>query len=54
MEKKDAGTLAKRRFVVDLGVGGPAQDVIDKLEKAESYTDLVIKAVREYRKEDSE
>ena len=54
MEKKEEGTLAKRRFVLDLGVGGPYQDVIDKLEEAENYTELVAKAVRQYREDDSD
>ena len=41
-------TLAKRKFVFDLGVGGSEQDVIDKLEAAKTYKDLIVKAVRYY------
>ena len=54
MAQQEAGTLAKRRFVLDLGVGGPYQDVIDKLEEADNYTELVAKAVRQYREEDAD
>lgn len=52
MAQQEAGTLAKRRFVIDIGVGGPDQDVIDRLQEAENYSELVVRAVRQYRKED--
>ena len=48
MEEQQTGTLAKRKFVFDLGVGGPEQDVIDKLQAAGTYKDLIVKAVRYY------
>jgi len=47
------GTLAKRKFVFDLAVGGPDQDVINKLEGAKVYRDLIVRAVRQYREEGS-
>jgi len=47
------GTLAKRKFIFELGVGGPDQDVINKLERAKVYRDLIVRAVRQYREEDS-
>jgi len=47
------GTLAKRKFVFDLAVGGPDQDVINKLERAKVYLDLIVRAVRQYREEES-
>jgi len=47
-------TLAKRKFVFDLGVGGPEQDVIDKLQAAVTYKDLIVKAVRQYQEEEAE
>ena len=46
-------TLAKRKFVFDLGVGGPEQDVIDKLQAAVTYKDLIVKAVRQYKEDSS-
>ena len=52
MEEQTTGTLAKRRFIFDLGVGGPAQDVIDRLEAADNYTELIVKAVRHLEEEE--
>jgi len=54
VEEQQTGTLAKRKFVFDLGVGGPEQDVIDKLEAAVTYKDLIVKAVRYYPGEEEE
>ena len=54
MEEQQTGTLAKRKFVFDLGVGGPEQDVIDKLQAAITYKDLIVKAVRQYQEEEAE
>jgi len=48
--------LPKRKFIIELGVGGPNQDVINKLEAAPTYKDMIVKAVRQYdpnREEDS-
>lgn len=52
MKEATAVTLPKRKFVFDLGVGGPNQDVIDKLESADNYTELIVRAVRQYREEE--
>jgi len=49
-----AETLMKRKF--NFEVGAEDQDVIDKLEAAPTYKDLIVKAVRQYdpnREEDS-
>ena len=52
--KPAAGTTrAKRKFIFDLDVGGPHQDVIDKLEKAATIKGLIVKAVRQYREEET-
>ena len=48
MSEPTTGTLAKRKFIFELGVGGPDQDVINKLEAAPTYKDLIVKAVRQY------
>lgn len=55
MSEQAAGTptLAKRKFLFEIDVGGPDQDVIDKLEGAKVYRDLIVRAVRQYREEDS-
>jgi len=54
MSEQAAGTtLAKRKFVFDLDVGGPDQDVIDKLEAAPTIKGLIVKAVRQYREEET-
>ena len=41
-----AETLMKRKF--NFEVGAEDQDVIDKLEAAPTYKDLIVKAVRQY------
>jgi len=51
VSEQAAGILAKRKFIFELGVGGPDQDVIDKLESADVYRELIVKAVRQYREE---
>ena len=56
MGEQPTGTLAKRRFIFDLGVGGPDQDVIDKLEAAGTagtIKELIVNAVRQYREEEA-
>ena len=47
-----AETLMKRKF--NFEVGAEDQDVIDKLEAAPTYKDLIVKAVRQYREEDAD
>ena len=55
MSEQAAGTptLAKRKFIFEIDVNGPDQDIIDKLEAADTIKGLIVKAVRQYREEDS-
>ena len=48
MAEQQTKALPKRKFIIEMGVGGPNQDVINKLERAPIIKDLIVKAVRQY------